>query len=179
MFVTHELPVTASFAVAQARLTSLARGRELVDASRAAYSLGLVGLLLPGPSGDVEGISKLAAVRFLDHVHREEAMTLGLRWEVAGVAGGLVPVLDADFRLTPQGGQATRLALSGSYRPPPRHPGISLDRSALNRAAAATIRILLRDVASALVTPGAAAGRRSGPAACPGQPPSSAPGTSW
>jgi hypothetical protein len=179
VFVAHERPVTVSFAVARARLTSLARGPELVDASRAAYSRGLAGLLLPGPPGDVEGISELAAVRFLDPVHREEAMTLGLRWEAAGVAGGLIPVLDADFRLTPQGGQATRLALSGSYRPPPGHPAISLDRVALNRAAAATIRILLRDVAGALVTPDAAAGRRSGPAAPPGQPPSSAPGTSW
>ena len=178
MFVARERPVTVSFAVAQARLTSLARGPELVDASRAAYSRGLAGLLLPGPSGDVEGISELAAVRFLDPVHREEAMTLGLRWEAAGVAGGLIPVLDADFRLTPQGGQATRLALSGSYRPPSGHLAISLNRAALNRAAAATIRILLRNVASALVTPDAA-GRRSGPAAPPGQPPSSAPGTSW
>jgi hypothetical protein len=58
-------PVTVSFAVAQARLASLARGRELMDASQAAYSRGLAGLLRVGPPGDAEGISRLAAVRFL------------------------------------------------------------------------------------------------------------------
>ena len=177
MFVAHERLVTVSFAVAQARLTSLARGPNSWTHHGRRTAAGWP-LLLPGPPGDVVGISELAAVRFLDPVHREEAMTLGLRWEAAGVAGSLIPVLDADFRLTPQDRQATRLALSGSYRPPPGHPGISLDRAALNRAAAATIRILLRDVASALATPDAAAGRRSGPAAPPGQPPSPAPGTS-
>jgi hypothetical protein len=62
MFVTHELPVTVSFAVAQARLASLARGRELCDARRAAYGRGLAGLLRAGPAGDVEVISELAAV---------------------------------------------------------------------------------------------------------------------
>jgi hypothetical protein len=36
-------------------------------------------------------------VRFLNLVHRSATMTVPLRWEVTGAAGGLFPVLDADL----------------------------------------------------------------------------------
>jgi hypothetical protein len=49
------------------------------------------------PSGDAPGVSKLVQVRFLNLVHRSATMTVPLRWEVTGAAGGLFPVLDADL----------------------------------------------------------------------------------
>jgi hypothetical protein len=67
--------------------------------------------------------------------------------------GGLFPVLDGDFRLTPAGADAARLALAGVYRPPLGRLGASLDRAVLHRVADATIRALLRTVADAVTSP--------------------------
>jgi hypothetical protein len=55
-------------------------------------------------------------------------------------------------------GDRTRLSLAGTYRPPLGRQGVGLDKAILHRVAAATIRALLTDVASALTTPATAAG---------------------
>jgi hypothetical protein len=153
MFVGHELVLEVSLATAKARLASLAHAGGLSGASQAAYESGLASLIRVGPLGDLPGASKLVRVHFLDPVHRDHTMTLGLRWEAAGVTGGLFPVLDADISLTPAGAQATRLALAGCYRPPLGRLGAGLDRAILSRVATATIRALLRDVADVLIRP--------------------------
>jgi hypothetical protein len=118
MFVAHALELEVSCRAAQARLVNLARGERLSVASQDAYEGELARLIRVGPFGDVRGASKLVRVRFLDPVHRDDVMSMGLRWEATGVTGGLFPVLDADITLTPVGEHATRLALAGSYRPP-------------------------------------------------------------
>ena len=78
---------------------------------------------------------------------------MGLRWEAAGAAGGLFPVLDANITISPAGDGAARLTVAGSYRPPLGRLGAGLDRAIMHRVAAATMRCLLQDVAEALVSP--------------------------
>ncbi len=167
MFVAHQLVLHVSSQAAQARLANLAYGDGLSRAFQDAYEDGLAPLIRVGPFGDLPGTSKLVRVRFLDPVYRGDAMTLGLRWEATGVAGGLFPVLDADITLTPASEHATRLALVGSYRPPLGRLGAALDKAILNQLAAGTIRALLRDVANALANPGTAADRHPGTASRP------------
>jgi hypothetical protein len=79
-------------------------------------------------------------------------MTVALRWEATGAAGGLFPVLDAHISLAPAAEHATRLALTGSYRPPLGRIGAALDKAILNRVAAATIHALLHSIADALTS---------------------------
>jgi hypothetical protein len=153
MFVTHGIILDVGFGAAQARLANLVHGSGLSGVSKAAYQAGLASVIRVGPFGEAPGVSKLVRVRFLNPVYRAEAMTVGLRWEATGLTGGLFPVLDADISLAPDGEQKTRLALVGAYRPPLGRFGAGLDRAILNRAAAATIRALLRNVADALASP--------------------------
>ena len=65
-------------------------------------------------------------------------------------------MLDANISLSPAGEQSTRLALSGSYRPPLGRIGAALDTVILNRVAAATIHALLHSIAGALTGPATA-----------------------
>jgi len=79
-------------------------------------------------------------VSFLDPIYRDDTMSVGLRWEAAGAAGSLFPVLDATITICPEGEKAVRLALTGSYRSPLGHLGAALDSAILHPIAAATIR---------------------------------------
>jgi hypothetical protein len=162
MFVAQELPVDVGLREAQARFANLLRGAWLADASAAAYDGAVTGLLRVGPAGFAA--AKLVRVSLLDPVYRDEVMTVGLRWEATGPAGSLFPVLDANISIRPgqdegtaDGTQTARLALTGSYRPPLGRLGAALDQVALHRVAAATIRVLLQDVAAALTGSAAAA----------------------
>ena len=167
MFVADELVLDIGFPAAQARLVNLARRGGLHSVSRAAYADELSAMIRVGPFGDTAGASKLVRVRFLDPVCRGNVMTLPLRWEATGVTGALFPLLDADITLTPEGQQATRLALAGSYRAPLGGLGAGLDKAILNHVATATIRALLRNVAESLARPGTAAARHEGPVSDP------------
>jgi hypothetical protein len=80
-------------------------------------------------------------------------MSVGLRWEVAGAAGSLFPVLDATITICPEEEKTARLALAGSYRPPLGHLGAALDTAILHRVATATVRSLLHHVADTITTP--------------------------
>jgi hypothetical protein len=160
-FVTGEVTVHTGARAAQARFANLLHGSWLADVSEAAYDGGLSGLLRVGPAGPVA--AKLVRVRFLDPVYRDDVMTVGLRWEATGAAGGLFPVLDADISISstgegtaPAGKESARLALSGSYRPPLGRLGARLDRVIMSHVATATVRFLLRSVADAVASPGAA-----------------------
>jgi hypothetical protein len=157
MFIARELLVAARCGLAQARLARIAGASGLVGVSQAAYEDGLTHLVRVGPLGDTRGVSKLVAVRVLDPVYREDTMTIAVRWEATGATGGLFPVLDADISLSPAGEQSTRLALSGSYRPPLGRTGAALDKAVLSRVAAATISALLRSVADAVTSKATAA----------------------
>jgi hypothetical protein len=148
--------VHAECGTARVRLAQIASASGLVSASQAAYQDGLTHLTRVGPFGDTPGLSKLVAVRVLDPVYREDLMTVALRWEATGTAGGLFPVLDANISLSPAGEHPTRLALTGSYRPPLGHIGTALDKAILSRVAAATIHALLHSIAGTLANPAAA-----------------------
>jgi len=153
MFIARERLVHAEYGVAQARLARIAGASGLAGVSQAAYEDGLTHLVRVGPFGDAVGFSKLVAVRVLDPVYRDDTMTIALRWEAIGATGGLFPVLDADISLSPAGEASTRLALSGSYRPPLGRFGASLDKAILSRVATATIAALLRSIADAVTRP--------------------------
>lgn len=152
MFIEREQIVHAEYGAAGARLAQIASATGLVSASQAAYHDGLTHLIRVGPLGDTPGVSKLVAIRVLDPVYRDDTMTVALRWEATGTAGGLFPVLDANISLSPAGEHSTRLALSGSYRPPLGRVGAALDKAILNRVAAATIHALLHSIAGTLTS---------------------------
>jgi hypothetical protein len=142
-----------SLSVAQARLVDMVRSDAFSGPSRHVYEDGLVQLVRVGPLGGTPWLSKLVRVRFLDPVYRLDVMTLGLRWEATGAAGGLFPVLDADITLMRAGEDTTRLGLAGSYRPPLGWFGATLDKTVLRQVAAATVRALVHQVADVLAPP--------------------------
>ena len=116
MFVGDEVSVEASFAAASRRLAALIDGNALVRASHGAWGEGLARV---GPAGPVPGLSKLVHIQFRELAHRGGVAVLTLRWQAAGPACGLFPVLDADLTLVPHGENATLLGLAGVYGPPP------------------------------------------------------------
>ncbi len=154
MFASHELMLDLGYEAARARLVNLTHGGWLA-ASGHAYDDGLAGLIRVGPFGAVPGASKLVSVHLLEPVPDADGVRLPLRWEAAGAAGRLFPVLDADLTLVPAGDR-TRMRLDGAYRPPLAAIGAGLDRIVLHRAAAATIQSLLTRIADALATPASA-----------------------
>ena len=151
MFVVEDLTIGIRSRAAQARFANLLRGDWLAEMSTAACEGGVEGLLRVGPAGPVA--AKLVRVRFLDPVYRGDVMTVGLRWEAAGAAGSLFPVLDANISISPARDETARLTLAGSYRPPLGRLGAGLDRAIMHRMATATMRCLLQSVAEALVRP--------------------------
>jgi hypothetical protein len=174
VFRTFERVLNVPCHVARARLVNLVNGGELHRVSHTAYQKGLKALMRVGPLGDLPGTSKLVEVRFVDPVERDGATTTGLRWEATGATAGLFPVLDANITLAPEGDR-TRLSFAGTYRPPLGRLGAGLDKAIMHRVAAATIRVLLADVAGALTTPAPTANDiravpRPGPATASAEP---------
>jgi hypothetical protein len=158
MFIADDLLLPVSFPTACDRLAAWVARGGLRDSSESAFAGGMAELTLRvGPLGDLPGVSKLVAVRFLRPATQMGALTQGLRWEATGRAGGLFPVLDADIRLAAEGTRRTRLSLAGSYRPPLGRVGAALDRVVLGQVANATIGALLHDLAGALDGPDTAA----------------------
>jgi hypothetical protein len=151
MFLAEEVILGTGPGQAQARFVSLLHGNWLAKASEAAYGETVTGLLRVGPSG--LAVTKLVQVSFLDPIYRDNTMSVGLRWEVAGAAGGLFPVLDATVTIGPDEEKTARLALAGSYRPPLGRLGAALDTAILHRVATATIRSLLHNMADAITSP--------------------------
>lgn len=158
MFVAEDLIAGIGLRAAQARFANLIHGTWLAEVSKTSYDQGVTGLLRVGPAGPVA--AKLVRVSFLEPVYRGEVMTVGIRWEATGGAGGLFPVLDANITISPAnavdpagGKESARLALAGSYRPPFGHLGAALDKAILHLAATATIRALLRSVGDAVTNP--------------------------
>jgi hypothetical protein len=151
MFLAEEVVVGTGARQAQACFVSLLHGNWLAETSETAYGQTVTGLLRVGPAGGVA--ATLVRVSFLDPIYRDDTMSVGLRWEAAGAAGSLFPVLDANITICPDGDKTARLALTGSYRPPLGHLGAALDTAILHRVATATIRSLLHHVAEAITHP--------------------------
>jgi hypothetical protein len=165
MFVSQERVLPVSFAAASARLAGLP-GNWFTEASQTAYHDGVAYLMRVGPAGAVPGISRLVRVRFTEPAHRDGTTTIGLRWEAAGITGGLFPALDADIRLTEDhqaAGDAVRVTLTGSYRPPLGALGAGLDRLVLHTVATATLSTLVDRVAAVLEGAPAQAGQLAAP----------------
>ena len=170
MFTADEVVLDVSFAVARAGLTHLTRNDLLRSASDDAYGAGIAGSARVGALG----LTKVVRVQVRELAETDGSAGLAIRWEATGPGGGLFPTLDADIRLLPAGEQTTLLVLSGVYRPPLGLLGAALDRAALHRVAAATIRNFLDRLASH-ITGHAEAGTGTGTGTAPLP---SAPGTS-
>jgi hypothetical protein len=138
MFVGDEVVLDVSFAAARARLADLTGNDLLSSASEDAYGAGITGLARVGALG----LCKVVRVHVRQLVGTGGHAGLAIRWEATGPGGGLFPALDADITLV-RTGQSTLLVLAGVYRPPLGPFGIALDRAALHRVAAATIRDFL------------------------------------
>jgi hypothetical protein len=153
MFVGDEVQLDVGFAVARERLSQLAAGGVLVGSSQDAYDREISGLDRVGAAG----LSKLVRVQFRELAWTDRSAGLAIRWEAAGPAGALFPVLDADIRLAPVGAHATVLTMAGTYRPPLGPVGRALDRALLHRVASATIRHFIAQVAAGITgRPGSA-----------------------
>jgi hypothetical protein len=150
MFASDERVLPVSFNAAAARLAGVVGGSFLREISGSVYQGGMEYLLRVGPLGPVPGASRLVGVRFTEPARRDGTMSVGLRWEAAGLTGGLFPALDADIRLYADGEHQVRLSLAGSYRPPLGALGAGLDRMVLHTVATATIKALLTRIAAAL-----------------------------
>ena len=158
MFVGDEVRLDVSFPVARERLSRLTEDGTVLSTSEDAYGHESAGLARVG----IVGVSKLVRVQVRELAWTDRVAGFAVRWEASGAGGNLFPVLDADIRLTPAGGDVTLLTMTGAYRPPLGSLGEALDRAILHRVAAATIRSFLTRVAAQITgQPGAA------PAAAP------------
>jgi hypothetical protein len=149
MFAAGQQVIDVPLGIAQSRLAGLIRGAWLRNTSHEVYQHSADDLLRVGPFGDKPGTSRLVRVQFTEPAYRDDQMRVGLRWEAVGVTGGLFPALDADIVLTADG-ERTRVALTGTYRPPLGSLGAGLDRLVLGKVATATIAAFLHHISAAL-----------------------------
>jgi hypothetical protein len=159
VFVSDEVQLEVSFAVARERLRHLAEGGVLLGTSEDAYDHGTTGLERVG----VPGLWKLVRVQVRELAWTDQSVRLAIRWEATGPDGGLFPVLDADLTMAPIGERVSILTLAGAYRPPLGTMGAALDRAILHRVASATIRAFLAQVARRITGQLAASGAGTGP----------------
>ncbi len=190
MFLSQEVTLPLSFAVARTRLLCLTRDGSLGTVSGEAFTDGRGDALGYGPFGEVPDASTLVRVQFADPAPHEDLLVLPLRWEAMAPSGRLFPVLDADVTLLPLAGpptmggapavsDETRLVVAGSYRPPTDGLGSMVGTEDLQHIAAATICSLLHKIAEGLCTStepaqdSELAAVNAGPAAAPpaGAPP--------
>jgi len=150
MFLSEQRLCPVGIGAAQEGLGNLVRGGWLGGASAAAYQDGIDHLLWAWPPGDMPAVPRLVQAHFLDPVHRDGITVIGMRWEAIGITGQPFPALDADITLTPEGGQHTRVTLTGAYRSPLGTLGGGLDRALLHQAATATADSLLTRMSGTL-----------------------------
>jgi hypothetical protein len=164
MFIGAETRLTAGFGHAQARLAQLIRGGLLRRASSDAYDQWRTVLARDAwgtqPWGTALGISRLARVQVRDAAARTDRAIWPLRWEVTGLQGALVPVLDADIKLTPAGADSSLLAVLAVCRPPLGGLAADLDQAIVRRCATAMIQAFTHDIAAAITHPAATPGAR-------------------
>jgi hypothetical protein len=146
MFVGDEVLLGVSFAVARERLARLTEGGVLISASENAYGRGTAALAGVGTPGPI----KLVRVQARELTWTDKSAGLAIRWEASGPDGTLLPVLDADIKLDSAGEQGTWLSVAGVYRPPLGLLGRAVERSILDRVAAATVSNFMASVAAQL-----------------------------
>jgi hypothetical protein len=163
MFIGAEIPLPVGFSHAQAETANLIRGGLLRRASGGTYdqwntALATDGPWGPAPWGTALGMSRLARVQVRDTADHQDRAIWPLRWEATGPQGTLVPVLDADIRLTPAGAKATILAVSAVCRPPLGGQAAGLDRVIIRQVTQATIRAFADHIGTAITHPAASPG---------------------
>jgi hypothetical protein len=154
VFVTAEVTVPARLEDAVARLRHLINHGALHSTSQEAYEGGLSAVVRVGPFGPVPGLSRRVRVLVAEPVQRGAAVTMPMRWEAAGAAGDLFPVLDADLTLTAEAPDRVQVRLDGVYRPPLGRAGEAVDQLVMHRLAAATMKALMTGLAPRLSDPG-------------------------
>lgn len=176
MFVTEETMIGLPFGWAVARLSSTIESGWLGEVSDHAYAAGLAVLGCAGPPGDLRGLAHTVQVRLSGPCERKMGVAYALRWEAAGPAGGLFPVLDANLSLIRVDAGHARLAIIACYRPSPGTRGVQLDRLLLGRMARTTLRSLLDGVVREMSRPARTSARmparsapRAGEALCAGR----------
>ena len=163
MFIGAEARLTVGFGHAQAKLADLIRGGLLGRASGGVYDQWRTALAREGPWGTAAwgtalGMSRLARVQFRDTAAYSDLAIWPLRWVVTGPQGALVPVLDADIKLTPAGAGASLLAVSAVCRPPLGGLAASLDQAIVRQCATAMIQAFTHHMAAAVTHPVASRG---------------------
>jgi hypothetical protein len=153
VFIADQITLEGGFPALYARLGKLADGGLLLRVSNDAYGEGVTALVHSGPVRHLPGRGltgvRLGELTVLTVQH--SCARLPLRWETTGPTGQF-PVLDADITLTAAGEDATVLALTGAYRPP---PGLAAGagQQAVRQCAAATIHSFLARLACAIAHP--------------------------
>jgi hypothetical protein len=153
MFIGTAIRLDVGFNAAQAKLANLARGGLLGRVSGGAYDEWQARLARVGPRRTTLGMYRLARVQIRDMVPHGDSDIWAMRWEVTGRHGALVPALDAEIKLTPDGEDATLLAVSGVCRPPLATLVADLDPAITQQVAQATIQVLTNHIATAIADP--------------------------
>jgi hypothetical protein len=161
MFIGAQTPLPIGFDHAQARLADLIRGGLLGRASGGAYDQWNTALARDAPCGTEPwrtalAMSRLARVQSRNTAAHDDLAIWPLRWEITGPQGALVPVLDADIKLTPAATDATLLAICAVCRPPLGGLAAGLDQIIMRRVAEATIKTFANHIAEAVMHPAAA-----------------------
>jgi hypothetical protein len=152
MFVRDEVRLEIGFTAAQIRLADLARGGWVLRASEGAYGGGTAERWALAAPGSLPAMSRLTTVHFRELTARRQSVGLALRWEAAGLDGGLFPALDADITLSPSGEHATTLTLVGVYRTKPGNSRKGLDQATARQAGRKTIRAFVDYMAAAMLS---------------------------
>jgi len=155
MFISTEIRLDIAFGAARDKLAGLARDGLLGRVSGDAYDQWQAGLIHAGPRRTMLGMYRIARVQVTGMVVHGNSALWAMRWEVAGRGGELVPVLDADIKLTPAGPDATVLAVSGVCRPPLARLAAGADPAVTHQVAQATIGSLTSRIAASIADPAA------------------------
>lgn len=150
VFVEAETAVGLPFATARRQLERAIQDGGLVAESRRACEEGLSFFMRVGPAG-ARRPGKEVLVQLLPCQQAPDHVIVPLRWAATGAGGSLFPSLDANVALRDGGDGASVLSIVGAYRPPLGVIGAGLDRAVLSKAARATLRSLLDDIASTLL----------------------------
>jgi hypothetical protein len=160
MFISTQSRLDIGFSAARDKLTGLARDGLLGRISGDAYDEWQTGLARAGRRGTMLGMYRIARVRVTGMLMHGNSALWAMRWEVAGHGGALVPVLDADIKLTPAGPDATVLTVYGVFRPPLARPAAGADLAVTYQVAQATIQAFTSHIAASIAGPGLEAAYR-------------------
>jgi hypothetical protein len=153
MFISSQSRLDIGFGAARDKLAGLARDGLLGRMSGDAYDQWQAGLVRAGPRGTMLGMYRIARVRVTGMVTHGISALWAIRWEVAGSGGALVPVLDADIKLTPAGPDVTVLAVYGVCRPPLARLAPGADPEVTQQVAQAAIQAFTSNIAASIADP--------------------------